>query len=299
MAVCPKCNNEVPSESAFCNRCGFQFTSNSSLPLTPAPRATASKRKAMIFLVVIIASVALLGIAISKANSIHAAAALESQKHRTSEVSEQHYSALCSPLSSCDGKFIVWKGVVLGDAPTGASNVTIETIDSDFDANQFDVQLDRPLGGVGVHAGDEILFHGILHGDDSISNGYVRTTLATASQRKLDIDRREKAAAAKAAAEASAQDSVAASRMGVNVQNYQNAKSNIEWISASCQNALIKQNEWGGEADLSDYSWRVEGNSVILDGRDVELKNGFGAEGRVSYECVYDLTNRSAVAVVQ
>jgi hypothetical protein len=322
MGACPRCKGEVVSGS-FCNHCGLPLHSPASFRLeqVPAsrrigypaplfgtaatggmesakPRSTRWLKIILIFLGTTALLLVLMVWLLVAYGSSQRRATWEQLQHKQTELSQDEAYSVCLPQAACDGKFVVWHGVVKGNVPVGSTLIKVS-----LDREEFyfaNIQLGYPISAE-VHSGDEVLFHGHIRGrlagnSFNINDGYIRTTLATDSQRMADYRRAQQEGEARAAADKLAQEAKDAGQMGVSLENYQNAEANLDSASVSCKLAVVNQNQWGGDADWgSGYSWRVDGNDIILNGHDVQLKNGFGAEGRVSYECIYDLTAKTAV----
>jgi hypothetical protein len=201
MLSCSKCEKPVPSGSAFCNRCGTKVqpsanvidasqevltsipTSSSFIAPPPLLSSVEPKRKNS-FLVPLAVGAAII-VALTTARIIYKnnqqKVFLASLVNRKSDVSKEDFKTVCRHKDDCVGRFIVWDGIVDGDAFPGSESFNVTSVNGG--AKVYTVE---PLP-MRLHDGDEVIFHGFLGevnvlSPDIINTGSVRRVIATAAQ---------------------------------------------------------------------------------------------------------------------
>jgi hypothetical protein len=93
------------------------------------------------------------------------------------------------------------------------------------------------------------------------------------------------------------EDRASAARMGVPVDAYQWGAKGASVAHILCKDAVIDTSRYGGRSDwLSKYGFSVDAKrtTIHIVGTDIELKNGFGAEQYVKYECLVSVKSGHA-----
>jgi hypothetical protein len=125
----------------------------------------------------------------------------DSLQTRQSDISKEDFETVCKNRDSCVGRFIVWDGIVDGDASEGTNEFMVKSANGRAKVHTVDA---LPMN---LHDGDEIIFDGFL-GEvnnlfpDIVNTGYVRKVVATAAdlaKQKQEADEREKASQAQQA----------------------------------------------------------------------------------------------------
>jgi outer membrane cobalamin receptor len=101
-----------------------------------------------------------------------------------------------------------------------------------------------------------------------------------ADLKKLDAD----------IAKTDAENQSAAVTMGVTVADYMAAKADSDRAYAACKVAAEGRAKHDYKADFFPNStWAVKNRVISLVGRDLQMQNGFGVYGRVSYFCDWSM----------
>ena len=223
-------------------------------------------------------------------------ALIKRESNKTTEIEPSEFSSKCAGASdSCVGKFVVWEGSLLRNASSGSKELYLSAVNG-----RSTLTLMKSISQ-DMSAGTKVLFHARIQqlnafGADKFSGGYVRSVIQTGeavAQRQAEEKTAEATRRAAAAEEA---DVRGAGTMGVSLAQFREADSAriAAWIA--CQRSAKSQATYGGASAnwTPDYSWRVSGRQIFITGRDVEMKNGFGASRNVSYDCTFDLDTKNA-----
>jgi hypothetical protein len=95
-------------------------------------------------------------------------------------------------------------------------------------------------------------------------------------------------------AKTEAENEAKAKDMGVSLADYMSAKAASTDAYAECKVAAEGRAKHDYKADfLPSSTWTVKGRTISVVGRDLQMQNGFGAYGPVTYFCDWDMDMRA------
>ena len=120
-----------------------------------------------------------------------------------------------------------------------------------------------------------------------------RDTEAAAAKQKADN-------AAQQAAKKAEEDKARAMKMGISLAAFQWGHEEVGGVYYACQHMVVDNSRYGGTTYwLPAWDWIVtqyapRRGTLVVQGHDVKLKNGFGAEMEVTYTCRADFSQTGA-----
>lgn len=103
----------------------------------------------------------------------------------------------------------------------------------------------------------------------------------------------------KAAIELEASDKAEASARGISMDEYREARWASNAAYAACKVAAEERAKHNYKADwIPNRTWDVKGKTISVVGRDLQMQNGFGVYGRVTYYCDWDMDARKVTSLV-
>ena len=272
----------------------------SPLFATVNPDAHSSKPKSYLRVFAIIGVIAVIALVVlgfvgsymNKAAQEQAEQEQASLLKRTTEITKDNLHTLCSPLSNCTGKFIVWTGTVRSDAHIG---------DHDFQVNSLNgyasVATSLPLQQE-LHDGDQVTFHGFIQqlfepggNDDIITKGYVRTVIPAQqveAMKRTEEDAPDSPQVLKDAKKLDEKYGIAAAlSCSIGADDYLRsvAKYDFKWDDIG-----FLDTKFDRHADI------VQTPGVIAAiSHKVALQNGFGAYQHITLQCDYDTQKKKVL----
>ncbi|MDQ2104151.1 hypothetical protein [Azospirillum isscasi] len=211
------------------------------------------------------------------------------------EITIEQYVTLCSSSSlfdvnSCSGKRVLWDAKV-------SSIVDSSTLRVDVGGRGFDLHYYGDIPKNVAYPQVYFTFAGTISKKGWVYDDIIDVKNATIIKSVSDAKAIEMEEKIKNEEKKLNEEKSDANAMGVSLEDYRFAKSNIYSAHSACQQALLSMARWkGGSTNwLPNFSWRTDGQRITVEGSDVTLKNGFGAEKSVHYECSYSISGKNAV----
>ena len=89
-----------------------------------------------------------------------------------------------------------------------------------------------------------------------------------------------------------------AAKMHATVANFLAAKAKYTDATVNCQQAAADAATYGSRKDwMPNNTWYLEGDKIVIVGKDLQVKNAFNAQRYVTYVCKFDMMSNKAELV--